>query len=864
MGWDIVAIKLVRQPPPSHASPTALAASPTSNNYAFITFPTAHLASRILHTLTPSAANPPIFMPNSARPFKANWASSSTTSSNPNAVNPAMASEGPLEREFSLFVGDLAPEVTEGDLVRLFLNPPPTAGAGPRKSFTSVRSAKIMLDPKGGGSRGYGFVRCARAVSSPSRTAVLIGPPSDLPLLSFAEEADQLRALNEMQGVYCLSRPMRLSHATAKNRSGLNLGGSQGGSSVGASSRGGTPTPFHGPGSGGQDGGRSSPYGGLSSATSEGSHLNSALDGAARAGGYPSRSSPSPGTVDRPVGQQQQQQPSGIPPPERRLSPSTIEYLTQLAAANGGTLPFGPGMSLPRFPGDGNRGPPPPPLQQQPLQHSLRHAPSMSSLHVSQGSGSGGSHDPSAYQPHQQPRSGPYDTVSPGSNTFPLGSAQEPHPGASHLHVNTALAGQARPEASPLSPLGGGGGTGQAYDPAPGIPGGVNSTDPNNTTVFVGGLSSLISEETLKTFFAPFGEITYAKIPPGKGCGFVQFVRKQDAERAIERMQGFPIGGGRIRLSWGRSQYKAAQAAAQAAQLGLGLGALGGINGLNPAQISQLGIALQNLGGLGGAGGPPGGGGGGNMNRGGPGGMAGPGGVGNMYGRPGQGGPAGLSMNGMPGGGGYGGFPPGPGGMNGLPPPPPPGGLGAFNLGALGNLNPQALQSLIALASNGGLGGGSGNNGMGDMNPLGGHGRASSLREPTRLCSQSSLTPRPAPPFQSTAACWRPCFSRSSAGLTACPTSRPRLASARQAFPTARRPHLAFKTAAAARPSRPFRPPFRPSAATVRSPVTADSRLALTPAASRMPPLRAASTTISPGPTRSRPSRTAPARTSNS
>jgi hypothetical protein len=74
------------------------------------------------------------------------------------------------------------------------------------------------------------------------------------------------------------------------------------------------------------------------------------------------------------------------------------------------------------------------------------------------------------------------------------------------------------------------------------------------------------------------------KVPVGKHCGFVQFVRKADAERAIEKMQGFPIGGSRIRLSWGRSQCrsiffiylptliyhlnvdKAAQAAAQAAQ----------------------------------------------------------------------------------------------------------------------------------------------------------------------------------------------------------------------------------------------------------------------------------------------------------
>jgi hypothetical protein len=101
----------------------------------------------------------------------------------------------------------------------------------------------------------------------------------------------------------------------------------------------------------------------------------------------------------------------------------------------------------------------------------------------------------------------------------------------------------------------------------------LTSTDPYNTTVFVGGLSPLIGEDTLRSFFTPFGEIHYVsicaqsvylflnnflfeqvKVPVGKHCGFVQFVRKADAERAIESMQGFPIGGSRIRLSWGRSQ----------------------------------------------------------------------------------------------------------------------------------------------------------------------------------------------------------------------------------------------------------------------------------------------------------------------
>ncbi|KAJ7898717.1 hypothetical protein B0H13DRAFT_1623055 [Mycena leptocephala] len=77
----------------------------------------------------------------------------------------------------------------------------------------------------------------------------------------------------------------------------------------------------------------------------------------------------------------------------------------------------------------------------------------------------------------------------------------------------------------------------------------LSSTDPYNTTVFVGGLSPLVGEDTLKTFFVPFGEIHYVKVPIGKRCGFVQFVRKVDAQKAIEKMQGFPIGGSRIRLS---------------------------------------------------------------------------------------------------------------------------------------------------------------------------------------------------------------------------------------------------------------------------------------------------------------------------
>lgn len=46
----------------------------------------------------------------------------------------------------------------------------------------------------------------------------------------------------------------------------------------------------------------------------------------------------------------------------------------------------------------------------------------------------------------------------------------------------------------------------------------LTSTDPYNTTVFVGGLSPLIGEETLRSFFAPFGEIHYVSFTRTNDC----------------------------------------------------------------------------------------------------------------------------------------------------------------------------------------------------------------------------------------------------------------------------------------------------------------------------------------------------------
>ncbi|KAF2493977.1 RNA-binding domain-containing protein [Lophium mytilinum] len=261
--------------------------SGSNAGYCFVDFPNPAAAAKAL-TLNGQ------LIPNSNRPFKLNWASGG------GLADRSRDDRGP---EFSIFVGDLGPEVNEYVLVSLF-----------QGKFPSCKSAKIMSDPISGLSRGYGFVR-------------------------FADEGDQQRALTEMQGVYCGNRPMRISTATPKNKSG-------------------------GPGG----------------------------------------------------------------PPG--------------------------GMNM-------------------------------------QGAG------------------GPVGMYSMGAP--PMGYYGAPQP--------------------------------------------MNQfTDPNNTTVFVGGLSGYVTEDELRSFFQGFGEITYVKIPPGKGCGFVQFVQRHAAEMAINQMQGYPIGNSRVRLSWGRSQ----------------------------------------------------------------------------------------------------------------------------------------------------------------------------------------------------------------------------------------------------------------------------------------------------------------------
>ena len=76
----------------------------------------------------------------------------------------------------------------------------------------------------------------------------------------------------------------------------------------------------------------------------------------------------------------------------------------------------------------------------------------------------------------------------------------------------------------------------------------------------------MASENLLQSLFSSFGPILTINIPKGQDCGFVQFARKGDAAAAIATMQNYPLFGGSLRLSWGRSinEKTAARAAARA------------------------------------------------------------------------------------------------------------------------------------------------------------------------------------------------------------------------------------------------------------------------------------------------------------
>jgi len=131
-----------------------------SHDYAFIEFNTHEEAERALSLNDQN-------IPGSQSKFVLNWSTG-----------------GQIEP--SVFVGDLSPSITDEDLHNLFSH------------YQSLKSVKIVRDSETGASKGYGFVR-------------------------FNDSSEVQRCLYEMQGVFLVDRPIRVSVATPKQQKACYL-----------------------------------------------------------------------------------------------------------------------------------------------------------------------------------------------------------------------------------------------------------------------------------------------------------------------------------------------------------------------------------------------------------------------------------------------------------------------------------------------------------------------------------------------------------------------------------------------------------------------------------------------------------------
>lgn len=140
-----------------------------SEGYGFVEFYSRATAEKVLQNYNGT------MMPNTDQAFRLNWA---TFSAGERRSSDATS-------DLSIFVGDLAIDVTDAMLQETF------AGR-----YSSIKGAKVVIDSNTGRSKGYGFVR-------------------------FGDENERTRAMTEMNGVYCSSRPMRIGVATPKKTYGF-------------------------------------------------------------------------------------------------------------------------------------------------------------------------------------------------------------------------------------------------------------------------------------------------------------------------------------------------------------------------------------------------------------------------------------------------------------------------------------------------------------------------------------------------------------------------------------------------------------------------------------------------------------------
>ncbi|KAJ7294431.1 hypothetical protein O6H91_16G070100 [Diphasiastrum complanatum] len=78
----------------------------------------------------------------------------------------------------------------------------------------------------------------------------------------------------------------------------------------------------------------------------------------------------------------------------------------------------------------------------------------------------------------------------------------------------------------------------------------------SSSKLFIGGLSWETKDETLEAAFSSYGVVTEAKIITdrdtgrSRGFGFVSFTSDQDAEAALQAMDGRELGGRTVRVDY--------------------------------------------------------------------------------------------------------------------------------------------------------------------------------------------------------------------------------------------------------------------------------------------------------------------------
>lgn len=118
---------------------------------------------------------------------------------------------------------------------------------------------------------------------------------------------------------------------------------------------------------------------------------------------------------------------------------------------------------------------------------------------------------------------------------------------------------------------GGGGGGAAGHDPAatnkrPRQT--MSPDDPNNTTLFIGGTSSHISEDLLWREFTHFGDLDAVRVPPNKtGFAFVRFKTREAAQRAKDELSRTHVVSLNphkpVRLEWATEQISAPRSQSQ-------------------------------------------------------------------------------------------------------------------------------------------------------------------------------------------------------------------------------------------------------------------------------------------------------------